>query len=157
MNHDSTEAATPNLDFPDSGSRPREAPPASLYARIGGEAALVAFVERFYKTMAGDPEVARIWGWHAPAVAGLKEKLVAFLSGFVGGPPLYPRRYGPPFMRARHLPFPIGPEERDMWLKCARAALDAAIADPGARAEFGEKLAAFADHMRNRDAGGDRS
>ena len=54
-------------------------------------------------------------------------------------------------MRARHLKFRIGAEERDMWLKCAFAALNATIADPEARAEFGYRLAAFADHMRNRD------
>jgi hemoglobin len=122
---------------------------ASFYARIGGEAALAAFVERFYDVMASDPEVQRIWRLHPPDIGELKAKLVAFLSGFVGGPTLYPQRYGPPFMRARHLHVPIGIEERDMWLKCARAALDAAIADPEARAEFGAKLAAFANHMRN--------
>jgi len=131
-------------------------PPESLYLRIGGEPALVAFVERFYETMASDASVARIWGWHAPDVAELKLKLVAFLSGFAGGPPLYPQLYGPPFMRARHLPFRIGPEERDMWLKCAGAALEAAIVDPDARAEFGGRLAAFAEHMRNREADGAR-
>ncbi len=38
-----------------------------------------------------------------------------------------------------------------MWLKCAFAALIDTIADPEARAEFGDRLAAFADHMRNRD------
>lgn len=124
-------------------------PTTSLYVRIGGEPALVAFVERFYEATASDPAVTRIWGWHPPDIAELKPKLVAFLSGFVGGPPLYPQLYGPPFMRARHLPFPIGAEERDMWLRCARVALDAAVADPQARAEFGLKLAAFADHMRN--------
>ncbi len=134
-----------------------EIPTPSLYERIGGHAVLEAFVERFYEAMANDPEVVRIWRWHAPNLAGLKHKLVAFLSGFAGGPPLYPRLYGPPFMRARHLKFRIGAEERDMWLKCAFATLTATIADPVARAEFGYRLAAFADHMRNRDEDGART
>jgi hemoglobin len=131
------------------------APPetASLYDRIGGEPALAAFVEHFYEVMASDPEVQRIWLLHPPDIADLKERLVAFLSGFVGGPQVYPQRYGPPFMRARHLHVPIGSEERDMWLKCASAALGTAIADPQARAEFGAKLDAFADHMRNVTSG----
>ena len=129
---------------------------ASLYHRIGGEAALQAFVDRFYEAMEGDPEVARIWRLHPPDIADLKDKLVAFLSGFAGGPPVYPQRYGPPFMRARHLHVPIGTQERDMWLKCASAALDAAVADPEARNEFGAKLAAFADHMRNVAPGEDQ-
>ena len=62
----------------------------SLYERIGGQAVLEAFVDRFYEVMAGDPEVVRIWRWHAPDLTELKHKLVAFLSGFAGGPPLYP-------------------------------------------------------------------
>ena len=78
-----------------------------------------------------------------PTSPNLKDKLVAFLSGFAGGPPVYPPGYGPPFMRARHLHVPIGTQERDMWLKCASAAIDAAVADPEARNEFGAKLAAF--------------
>lgn len=126
-------------------------PTRSLYDRVGGEAALESFVERFYAAMATDPEVGRIWAMHPADVGELKARLIAFLSGFVGGPPVYPRLYGPPFMRARHLHLPIGTEERDMWLKCARVALSETIADPVARAEFGGKLAAFANHMRNRE------
>ena len=121
----------------------------SLYQRIGGEAGLVAFVDRFYQAMASDPEAAPIWRMHPADLDELKDKLVAFLSGFVGGPPLYPQRYGPPFMRARHLHLPIGVEERDMWLKCAAAAIEATIGDRATQVEFGAKLAAFANHMRN--------
>ena len=135
---------------------PEIEPRASLYARFGGHDALEAFVERFYAVMASDPAVRRIWKWHAPDIGELKEKLVAFLSGFAGGPPLFAELYGPPFMRARHLKFRIGPEERDMWLKCAFAALNDTIAEPEARAEFGYRLAGFADHMRNRDGDGAR-
>jgi len=127
-----------------------EPPTPSLYARIGGEAALDHFVERFYVAMATDPAVARIWALHPADLDDLKRRLVAFLSGFVGGPPRYPDLYGPPFMRARHLHVPIGSEERDMWLACAKTALGEAVSDPEARAEFGAKLAAFANHMRNR-------
>ena len=130
--------------LPDSETSEPETAPASLYARIGGRDALEAFVERFYAVMASDPAVGRIWNWHSPDLAELKEKLVAFLSRFAGGPPLYPQRYGPPFMRARHLKFRIGPEERDMWLKCAFGALNDTIADAKARAEFGYRLAGFA-------------
>jgi len=136
-----------------------ETPSPSLYLRIGGAAALEGFVARFYEAMESDPAVARIWDLHPADLDDLKRRLVAFLSGFVGGPPLYPELYGPPFMRARHLHVPIATDERDMWLKCAGAALDQTIVDPVARAEFGAKLAAFANHMRNRndiDPGADR-
>ena len=36
----------------------------------------------------------------------------------MGGPPLYFEKYGPPRMRARHLPFEIDEEARQVWLLC---------------------------------------
>jgi len=41
-----------------------------------------------------------------------------------GGPPLYQQLYGPPMMRARHLPFPIDEAARLEWLACFRRVLD---------------------------------
>ena len=49
---------------------------APLYDRIGGEPALVAFIDRLYEEMANDPHVARIWRLHPPNIA----ELVAFLE-----------------------------------------------------------------------------
>jgi truncated hemoglobin YjbI len=56
-------------------------------------------------------------------------------------------------MRARHLKFRIGPGAT-CGSKRAVAALNDAIADHEARAEFGYRLAAIAEHMRNRDDDG---
>ena len=148
---------TPRAASPASGTNASPAARANLYERVGGHAGLEAFVDRFNAVMASDPAVRRIWSWHAPDIAELKERLVAFLSGFAGGPPLYPRLYRPPMIRARHLKFRIGAEERDMWLKCAFAALKESIADPETRGEFGYRFTAFAEHMRNRDDDGQRT
>ena len=109
---------------------------ASLFHRLGGDPAIAAFVARFYDIMAADPQLERIWAWHPKDMAGLKARLGDFLSGFLGGPTLYPQRYGPPMMRRRHLPFPIGRAERDLWMKCARAALAETVGDPAPRAEL---------------------
>ncbi|MGO4869053.1 MAG: group II truncated hemoglobin [Roseiarcus sp.] len=130
---------------------------ASLFHRLGGDPAIAAFVARFYDIMAADPQLERIWAWHPKDMAGLKARLGDFLSGFLGGPTLYPQRYGPPMMRRRHLPFPIGRAERDLWMKCARAALAETVGDPAPRAELEAALAAFAEHMRNRDDDGQRA
>ena len=80
----------------------------------------------------------------------MNHRLFAFLSGFTGGPELYHRHYGAPMMRRRHLPFSIGPAERDAWMACAHAAAPT-LTDAAARAEFLDRLALFADHMRNRE------
>jgi hemoglobin len=52
-----------------------------------------------------------------------REKLYRFLSGWTGGPDIYTPHYGPAFLRARHLPFPIGTSARDQWLTCMLMAM----------------------------------
>lgn len=123
----------------------------SLYDRLGGEPGLRAYVDRFYEIMQSDPEAQAIWALHRRGLDELKDRLVLFLSGFVGGPVVFPPKYGAPMMRARHLPFPIGVEERDAWLRCAYQALAATFDDRPAALQFAQGLTRFADHMRNRD------
>ncbi|AAN51174.1 bacitracin resistance protein BacA [Leptospira interrogans] len=53
-----------------------------------------------------------------------KIKSADFLIQVTGGPPLYSQNYGPPKMRARHLPFPIDEKARRVWLSCYRKVLD---------------------------------
>jgi hemoglobin len=121
----------------------------SLYERLGGLPGLLNYVDEFYVLMSSDPAAEPIWALHKRDLADLKARLVAFLSGFVGGPVLYPQKYGAPMMRARHLSFPIGPEARDLWLSCAYRAIAASFNDREAALQFARALAAFADHMRN--------
>lgn len=123
---------------------------ATPYARIGGDAAVRALVERFYDLMEMEPEYARLRAVHANSLASAREKLYLFLSGWLGGPQLYVARHGHPRLRARHLPFAIGTTERDQWLACMRRALaDAGVSDDLA-AELMPAFAQTADWMRNR-------
>jgi hemoglobin len=54
----------------------------------------------------------------------------------------------------RHLRFPIGAAERDAWLACMGAALEATVADAETRAAIFQAMASLADHMRTRPDGG---
>lgn len=130
------------------------APVASLFERLGGDAGINTFVHRLYDVMATDPEAAEVWRWHPDDIDDVKTRLHSFLSGWLGGPITYPERFGPPMMRRRHMGFPIGPKERDIWLKCARTALDETVPDTAARADLDYALTAMAEHMRNRDEHG---
>ena len=130
------------------------ASPANLYEQLGGDPAIQAFVSRLYDIMASAPEAEYIWKWHPEDLGEVKARLRAFLSGWLGGPVVYPERYGPPMMRRRHMGFPIGPRERDIWLACARAALNDTVPDEAARANLDIALAAMAEHMRNMDETG---
>ena len=50
----------------------------------------------------------------------------AFFVTLLGGPPLYFEKYGPPRMRARHLPFEIDEPARQDWLACFDKILEGA-------------------------------
>ncbi|MPY66161.1 globin [Deinococcus sp. SDU3-2] len=118
----------------------------SLYDRIGPEA-LASLVRRFYAHVARDPDLAPIFPEDLTHTA---EKQFAFLSGFLGGPPLYHQHYGHPRLRARHLPFEITPTRGRAWLACMNAALRETpeIGEAEAR-ELYAALARVAVHMVN--------
>jgi hemoglobin len=121
----------------------------TAYEALGGAEKLRALVDRFYQLMDTQPEYYAIRKLHPRDLSGSAEKLYLFLSGWLGGPPLYLQKFGQPFLRARHLPFSIGAAERDLWLACMRQALQ----DVQVEQKLGQALAdAFyktADHMRN--------
>ena len=118
----------------------------SLYDRIGPDA-LAALVGAFYRRVAADADLAPIF----PADLGLTaEKQIAFLTGFLGGPPLYHQRFGNPMLRARHLPREITPRRAKAWLPAVAAALADThqIAQADAQ-ELYAALARVAAHMVN--------
>lgn len=123
----------------------------TIFEEIGGERVVRALVDRFYDLMDERDDFAGIRGLHPKSLASSREKLFLFLTGWMGGPPLYIQKYGHPRLRARHLPFPIGESERDQWLSC----MDLAMQDVGLSEELSARLsAAFfqtADFMRNTD------
>lgn len=129
---------------------PESAAPATPYVRIGGESGVRTLVRRFYALMDQLPEAWDVRRMHAEELASSEEKLFLFLSGWLGGPDLYVQRFGPPFLRARHLPFSIGIRERDQWMLCMRTALNEQLEDEALRQLLTDRLAQLADHMRNR-------
>lgn len=123
------------------------------YEDLGGAEKLRALVDCFYQLMDAQPEFYAIRRLHPQDLSGSAEKLYLFLSGWLGGPPLYQQKFGQPFLRARHLPFPIGEAERDLWLACMRQALQDVQVEAGLGAALANAFAKTADHMRNRPEG----
>lgn len=121
------------------------------YALIGGDAAVRALIGRFYDLMDTVPEYYVIRKLHPADLSGSRNKLYLFLSGWLGGPPLYTDQFGHPMLRARHLPFAIGVAERDAWIACMTQAMDGVIEDEKLRAWLLEQLFKTADWMRNRE------
>lgn len=125
--------------------------PVVPYDMLGGDAAVRRLVDRFYDLMDGTPEYYVIRKLHPAELAGSREKLYRFLSGWLGGPPLYAEKYGHPMLRARHLPFAIGLAERDAWLACMKQAMQDCEIEAGMQMGLMDSLFKTADWMRNKE------
>ncbi len=119
------------------------------YEALGGETPLRSLVTTFYDEMDRNDDFGLVRALHADDLADAREKLFEFLSGWLGGPPLYVEKHGHPKLRARHQPFPIGELERDQWLSCMAIALDECGIQGELRAFLDERFAHVADFMRN--------
>jgi hemoglobin len=119
------------------------------YDAIGGEAGVRRLVDVFYDRMDTDPAVAGIRRMHPDDLTTSRDKLFAFLSGWMGGPPLYVQQHGHPMLRRRHFPFAIDRSARDQWMVCMDVALATVVEDPEVRAWFRDRFANVADHMMN--------
>lgn len=120
------------------------------YARLGGDAAVRALVDRFYDLMDLEPGYRELRAVHGNELAHARDKLYWFLSGWLGGPNHYIERFGHPRLRARHLPFAIGTVERDQWLQCMNQAMVEQGVDEDLRLRLIQAFFQTADWMRNR-------
>lgn len=118
------------------------------YVEIGGDQGVRDLVEHFYDIIEDDSPTLRAM---LPAnTATSRQKLYEYLSGWLGGPPLYEMKRGHPQLRMRHLPFPIGDREAEEWMACMVAAIErSSIAQPLSGFLIA-RLGPLADHMRNK-------
>jgi hemoglobin len=123
---------------------------ATPYDELGGDAKVRELVERFYDLMELEPGYAQLRKVHGSSLESAREKLYLFLSGWLGGPPLYSDLYGHPMLRARHLPFAIGETERDQWMACMGQAMEEVEIPPELRQALRTAFYKTADWMRNR-------
>jgi len=94
----------------------------SLYEAVGGEETFRRLVSKFYRRVAGDPELRAVYP--SRDLGPAEEHLRLFLIQYWGGPGTYSERRGHPRLRMRHARFAIGEAERDAWLRHMRAAMD---------------------------------
>ena len=122
----------------------------TTYEKIGGDAAVAKLCARFYELMDSVPQFAELRAMHPESLAGSREKLYMFLSGWLGGPDLFVEKFGHPRLRGRHMPFSIGVQERDQWVACMVLAMEDVGIEPGIRAKLLENFFNTADFMRNK-------
>ena len=123
-----------------------------LFDLVGGEPFFRRLVDAFYDRVAEDPVLVRLYP-DAPDLKNARWRLRMFLVQYWGGPTTYSDERGHPRLRLRHLPFHIGPEERDRWLGHMDAAIAVATADLAQGEVVAEALRAYfhpaAEQLRN--------
>lgn len=123
----------------------------TIYDRLGGEEKLKELVKKFYDIMATDPLAKECFATHAGRDIGESgEKLFMFLSGIMGGPPLYQEKIGHPRLRMRHSPFAISGVEAKEWLYCMLKALEEVKVDRDLQEEIIPYFRQVTEMLRNR-------
>jgi hemoglobin len=124
----------------------------SLFSRVGGMPFFDDLVAAFYDGIADDELLAPLYPDY-PDFEPAKRRLSLFLAQYWGGPHTYMEERGHPRLRMRHLPFHIGPLERDRWLTHMAAAVERTCAGlddgPAIARELMEYFVPAAEHLRN--------
>ncbi len=124
---------------------------ATPYDLIGGEATVRRLADRFYAIMDSDPRASHIRGMHEHDLAPVRQLLFEYLSGWLGGPPLYFNRPQHRCIMSAHRPYEIGDTEVDQWMMCMRRALDDSELPAEMRALLDQGFVRMANAFRSRD------
>jgi hemoglobin len=120
----------------------------TIYEAIGGEETFARLVAAFYEGVESDPVLRPLY---PEDLTESRENLALFLAQYFGGPPRYTEKRGHPRLRMRHLPFAIGPRERDAWLAHMERAVDTAAVPSPAREAMLDYFRRAADFLVNRE------
>ncbi len=116
------------------------------YEMLGGEETIQKLVNSFYPKVYANPILSPLFEGDMEEI---KRKQKMFLTQFTGGPTLYSDEFGPPAMRARHMPFEITPTRATAWLACMREAMDDIGLEGPIREQFNDRLQQVAGIMIN--------
>jgi hemoglobin len=106
-------------------------PSSNVYDQVGGEPTFKLLVRRFYSRVAADPALRAIYP--EEDLEGATQRLTLFLIQYWGGPDTYSAQRGHPRLRLRHMPFAIGPAEREAWFGHMTAAVESIGFEPEVR------------------------
>jgi len=123
----------------------------SLYEAVGGMPFFERLVDAFYEGIVTDEVLLPLYP--DDDLPGARHRLTLFLAQYWGGPHTYMEERGHPKLRMRHMPFHVGPLERDRWLVHMAAAIEKVCAEVDAPDGVDETLMGYfgpaAEHLRN--------
>jgi hemoglobin len=99
-------------------------PSREIYAHMGRDN-IYRMLSDFYRELG----TSAIRSMFPQDLVRASQKSAAFFVQLLGGPQEYNDRFGPPRMRARHMPFRITTDARNEWLACFERVLARAVAD----------------------------
>lgn len=119
----------------------------TVFDVVGGRPFFDALVDRFYEGVSGDPVLR---GMYPEDLTESKAHLAGFLAQYWGGGSAeYSDQRGHPRLRMRHVPFVIGPAERDAWFHHMATAVRAAGLDADIEERMVEYFTMSANHLVN--------
>src|SRR5262245_43195164 len=126
---------------PPTGPPQGPGPNPEIY-RVMGEANVFKMMSDFYKEL----EKSEVRHLFPADMEAASQKSAMFFVTILGGPPLYFEKFGPPRMRARHLPFEIDEHARQVWLGCFERVLENAEAKYNFPMQY---MQSFKDFLKN--------
>lgn len=117
------------------------------YLELGGDESVRLLVKTFYDIIENESPLLR--DMLPRNLSTTREKLYEYMSGWLGGPPLYSNKRGHPRLRMRHMPFSIGEDEAKEWMRCMSKAIDQRDLSTQLNSFLTTKLADLATHMKN--------
>lgn len=117
-------------------------PNPEIYAAMGREN-----IHRMIGQLYREIGASAIRPMFPPDLEASARKSAAFFVQLLGGPQEYSEQFGPPRMRARHLPFTITPSARDVWLACFERVLAHAVEEYAFPAQHLEGFRTFLDRF----------
>ena len=95
----------------------------ATFKAAGGLEGITRIVNRFYDLMDSLPEAKALRDMHSADLTASRQKLIYFLSGWMGGPKLFAEHYGSISLPVAHAHLPIDMAGKDSWLHCMSEAL----------------------------------
>lgn len=119
----------------------------TLFEAVGGMPFFELLVDAFYEGVVIDSVLRPLYP--DDDMDGARHRLTLFLAQYWGGPLTYLDERGHPRLRLRHMPFTVGPLQRDRWLVHMVHAVHTCTDDAELRAVLLDYFVPAAEHLRN--------
>ena len=125
----------------------------SLHEKLGGDEGIRILVKEFYDIIEQDEDARALHLLHlqGAGVAHSRAEQFNYLCGFFGGPQYYVMKHRHSRLKEIHEHVPIGPDMRDLWLKCMEKAIRNVGIDRDLARTLMRHFTTAAETTRNRD------